>query len=177
VPKSIIQNSMARHAKVQQLLAAHSGKFAIAQPQLAPFGTVAKAYLETYAANFNVLPNLVFGNNVTQAFQFVDSGNATLGLIAESLLIQANIQFEQDKYLHYLLLDKDRYAAIVQHMLVIDRSESTKTSKQKTNSKQSVKQDARLQQAIAFSQFIISDEVQNQLTQLGYLAVTEMPYE
>ena len=60
-------------------------KIAIANPQHAPYGRAAMAALEHYGLRDKVADKLVIGENVSQAAQFVQSGNAQAGLIAMSL--------------------------------------------------------------------------------------------
>ncbi len=62
---------------------------AIAQPELAPYGRAAREALESSGLWDALLPRLVRGESVTQAFQFVASGNAELGLVAYSQAIAA----------------------------------------------------------------------------------------
>lgn len=60
-------------------------KVAIANPEHAPYGRAAIAALESFGLTDVVRPKLVLGENVSQAAQFVDSGNADAGIIALSL--------------------------------------------------------------------------------------------
>lgn len=65
-------------------------KLAIANPELAPYGAAARDVLE-YVRRWNELkPNLVMGENVGQATQFVVTGAAPLGLLPRSLVMHAN---------------------------------------------------------------------------------------
>ncbi len=60
-------------------------RIAIANPQHAPYGRAAIAALDHYGLKSRVAERLVLGENVSQAAQFVQSGNAQAGLIALSL--------------------------------------------------------------------------------------------
>jgi molybdate transport system substrate-binding protein len=60
-------------------------KVAIANPQHAPYGRAAMAVLEHYGLKQGIAEKLVFGENISQAAQFVQSGNAQAGLLALSL--------------------------------------------------------------------------------------------
>ena len=73
--------------KLQMELLTQPGvaKIAIANPQHAPYGRAAMAALEHYGLRDKVANKLVIGENVSQAAQFVQSGNAQAGLIAMSL--------------------------------------------------------------------------------------------
>ncbi len=60
----------------------------IAHPKLAPYGQAAKEVLMKMDLWEALAPKLVFGENVGQAFHFISSGNAELGLIAHSQILQ-----------------------------------------------------------------------------------------
>jgi len=59
---------------------------AIANPGLAPYGKAAREALEAMGLWNQLGRRLVRGENIGQAFQFVNSGNAELGLVAWSQL-------------------------------------------------------------------------------------------
>jgi molybdate transport system substrate-binding protein len=66
-----------------------SGKFAkiaIANPKGAPYGAAAVETLKALKIYDTLEPKIVQGNNISQTFQFVDSGNAELGFVALSQL-------------------------------------------------------------------------------------------
>jgi molybdate transport system substrate-binding protein len=60
-------------------------RIAIANPDHAPYGRAAMAALEHLGVKQKVVGKLVFGENVSQAAQFAQSGNAQAGLIPLSL--------------------------------------------------------------------------------------------
>jgi molybdate transport system substrate-binding protein len=64
-------------------------RLAIANPRLAPYGRAAQQFLESRGIWESLQPRLVRGENISQAFQFVASGNAELGLVALSQLMQS----------------------------------------------------------------------------------------
>lgn len=55
---------------------------AIANPKAAPYGAAAIQVLQRLGVEERVRPRLVQGENITQAFQFVSTGNALLGFVA-----------------------------------------------------------------------------------------------
>lgn len=62
-----------------------SGQFnhlALADPVSAPYGAAALQVLERLSVLEDVRPQLVVGQNVSQALQFVESGSAELGMVA-----------------------------------------------------------------------------------------------
>src|SRR5208283_5354689 len=62
-------------------------KIAIANPQHAPYGTAAVAAMRHAAVYDQVKGKLVLGENISQTAQFVQSGNADVGLLALSLAV------------------------------------------------------------------------------------------
>lgn len=131
-----------------------NGKLAIANPKLAPFGASAKAYIATLGNAETLSKKLVLGASVTQAFQFVNSGNAEFGLLAESTLIQAKLTLTDNKYSHYMLIPIEAYPAINQQVVIMNRSENKRFAQQ-------------------FIDFVLSPSSQSKLSALGYNSVSE----
>lgn len=59
-------------------------RLAIANPKLAPYGVAAMQTLAQLGVLSSVQPKLVLGENISQAYQFVASENAALGLVSLS---------------------------------------------------------------------------------------------
>jgi molybdate transport system substrate-binding protein len=62
-------------------------KIAIANPQHAPYGKRAEEALKTAGVWGKVEPKLVYGENIAQTAQYVQSGNAQVGIVALSLAL------------------------------------------------------------------------------------------
>lgn len=62
-------------------------RIAIANPKFAPYGRAAEAALRYEKIYDAVLDKLVLGDNISQTAQLVDSGNASVGVIALSLAV------------------------------------------------------------------------------------------
>jgi molybdate transport system substrate-binding protein len=62
-------------------------KIAIANPEHAPYGRAAVAALQKAGMYDSVKSKLVYGENISQTAQFVQSGNAQAGIVALSLAI------------------------------------------------------------------------------------------
>jgi len=60
---------------------------AICKPELAPYGLAAQQTLENLGMWESLQPKLARGDNVTQAFQFIETGNAELGFVARSQVL------------------------------------------------------------------------------------------
>jgi molybdate transport system substrate-binding protein len=62
-------------------------KLAIANPTTAPYGAAAVEAMKSLGVYNALAPKIVQGNNIAQAFQFVDTGNAELGFVALSQVV------------------------------------------------------------------------------------------
>ena len=62
-------------------------RFAIANPEHAPYGKAAEAALRAKGLWQQIQPALVLGENITQAAQFATTGNAVGGILAYSLAL------------------------------------------------------------------------------------------
>jgi molybdate transport system substrate-binding protein len=62
-------------------------RIAIANPKFAPYGRAAEAALRHERIYDAIRGKLVLGDNISQTAQLVDSGNATVGIIALSLAV------------------------------------------------------------------------------------------
>jgi molybdate transport system substrate-binding protein len=63
-----------------------NSRIAIANPDIAPYGAAARDFLQQVGLWESIWPQLVIGENISQALQFAASGNAQLGFIARSQL-------------------------------------------------------------------------------------------
>jgi molybdate transport system substrate-binding protein len=74
------------------LLDASVQKIAIANPEHAPYGRAAVAALQKAGIYRQVKAKLVYGENISQAAQFVESGNAQAGVIAMALAVSPGMK-------------------------------------------------------------------------------------
>jgi molybdate transport system substrate-binding protein len=65
-------------------------KVAIANPKTAPYGAAAVAAMKSLGVYDKIGPKIVQGNNISQTYQFVDTGNAEIGFVALSQVIRKN---------------------------------------------------------------------------------------
>jgi molybdate transport system substrate-binding protein len=63
-------------------------KIALANPTTAPYGAAAIEVMKALGVHDNLTARFVQGNNINQTFQFVDTGNAELGFVAVSQVIE-----------------------------------------------------------------------------------------
>lgn len=131
--------------KMDTLLQPSVEKIAIANPDHAPYGRAAIAALEHFGLKGLVSGKFVLGENVSQAAQFVQSGNAQAGLIPLSLAISPAMKSAG----RYWELPADSYPEIQQAAGILS------TSKHK-------------QAAQAFIDFVASPEGATVLQQYGF---------
>lgn len=64
------------------------GRLALANPRLAPYGVAAVEVLANLELEEKTRANWVRGENISQTFQFIDSGNADVGFVALSQVMK-----------------------------------------------------------------------------------------
>jgi molybdate transport system substrate-binding protein len=101
-------------------------KIAIANPQLAPYGRAAVAALQHEGIYDQVRDKLVIGENISQAAQFVESGNADIGILALSLALAPPLR---DKGVYYEI-PALFYPAIEQGAVILKSSKQTELAEQ-----------------------------------------------
>ena len=133
------------HAGLNVLLDPSVKKISIANPQHAPYGRAAVAALKHFGLYEKVAGELVIGENVSQAAQFVESGNAQAGLVA---LAHAAAPAMRNKG-RYWVLPAEAYPPLHQGVVLIARS-------------------LHRQDAAAFLEYIRSAEVAAILKRYGF---------
>ena len=78
--------------RMEVLLDPSIKKIAIANPKHAPYGRAAIAAMQHFKVYDHVKDRLVFGENISQAAQFVESGAAEIGIIALSLALAPSMK-------------------------------------------------------------------------------------
>jgi molybdate transport system substrate-binding protein len=66
-------------------------KIAIANPTAAPYGVAAIETMKALGVYEKLAPKSVYGQNITQTYQFVDTGNAEVGFVALSQVLGTDI--------------------------------------------------------------------------------------
>ncbi len=110
------------HKGMDVLLDPAVKKIAMANPQHAPYGRAAVATLKHYGLYERISDRLVLGENVSQAAQFAESGNAQVGFVA---LAHAAAPAMKGKG-KYWEVPADAYPALAQGVVVVSRSQHKK---------------------------------------------------
>jgi molybdate transport system substrate-binding protein len=93
-------------------------RFAIANPDVAPYGKAAEAVLRKRGLWDAIRPRLVLGDTIAQAAQFATTGNAVGGLIAYSLVLAPDFG---DRGAYAVIPDAD-YPPLRQRMVLLKRA-------------------------------------------------------
>ncbi|MBA6245151.1 MULTISPECIES: molybdate ABC transporter substrate-binding protein [unclassified Psychrobacter] len=122
-------------------------KVAIANPNLAPYGASAKAYLQSQNTydKLNAQKSLIQSENIGQAFQYAHTGSVDYGFVAQSQLVAIKAKPEQ-----FITLLPASYPAILQDGIIINNNTVS---------------------AADFTDYLRSKAGQQHFLQAGYLAV------
>lgn len=103
---------------LKSLLDPTIGKIAIANPKHAPYGKRAEEALRAAGVWNKVEPRLVYGENIAQTAQYVQSGNARVGIIALSLAVNPELA----KQGGYALIPDALHAPLEQGFIITRRA-------------------------------------------------------
>jgi molybdate transport system substrate-binding protein len=110
------------HKGMKVLLDPSVKKISIANPQHAPYGRAAVASLKHDGLYDQISDRLVLGENVSQAAQFVESGNAQAGFVALAHAIAPEIKGKGK----YWVVAPDSYPPLAQGVVVLTHSQHKK---------------------------------------------------
>ena len=97
---------------------------AIANPGHAPYGRAAQNTLQHLGLYDTLKPKLVIAENIAQAAQYADSGNAQLGMISLTAALTARMKMDG----HYILVPRHAYLPILQGAVVIRNSRNAQAA-------------------------------------------------
>lgn len=116
-------------------------RFAIANPRIAPYGRAAKEAMIHFDVWQKLSPKLVTGINVGQTFQQIRSKAVDVGIVAQSQLVLNGYSG--------IVLPQKSHQPIKQQLVVLKSSKHS-------------------EQALLFSAYLLSIEIQEQISQFGY---------
>lgn len=102
------------------LKAGRVSRFAIANPDVAPYGKAAEAVLRKRGLWDAIRPQLVLGDTIAQAAQFATTGNAVGGIIAYSLVFDPGFA---DRGVHAVIPEAD-HPPLRQRMVLLENASS-----------------------------------------------------
>ena len=111
---------------LQSLADPKIARIAIANPQHAPYGKRAQEALQAAGLWDKIEPKLVYGENIAQTAQFVESGNAQVGIIALSLAVNPELASKGG----YWLIPDNLHQPLEQGYVITKRGESNELARQ-----------------------------------------------
>lgn len=135
---------------INSLLNKKVSKIAIANPGHAPYGKRAEESMKYYKIHDKVKDKLIFGDNISQAAQFVLTGNADIGIIALSLACSPALR---DKG-RYIVIDEKSHSPLEQAYVVLKQNKPNK-------------------EAYIFAEFMASPETRAIFKSYGFKLPTE----
>ncbi len=120
-------------------------KLAIANPKAAPYGAAAIATLQKLGLQESLQPKLVFGESITQAFQFAASHNADAAFVALAQ-IKSLPESQQGSF---WIVPADHHQPIAQQAVLLQHGKDNAAAR-------------------AWLEFLRSDEARTYIRQLGY---------
>ena len=100
------------------LLVPEVQKVAVANPDHAPYGRAALEALKKLTFYDQIKDKLVFGENISQAAQFVQSGSAQVGILSMSLALSPPLRSGK-----YWEVPRGQYFPLIQSAVVLKRTE------------------------------------------------------
>ena len=125
-------------------------RLAIANPERAPYGRAAVAALNALNLYDALKPRLATAENIAQAAQFVDSGNADAGLISLTSAMTPRMASAGE----YFVIPRDLYPPIEQGAVIVSKSQERERARKLLD-------------------FLLSAPVQAQLAKSGLTPVTK----
>jgi len=112
-------------SRMNSLLSSDIRKIAIGNPVTAPYGEKAVESLKFYKIYDKLKSKLVFGENITQATQFITTGNADIGITALSLVLTPNMKKEGGKY---YIIPTNSHSALEQGCVILKNAKGNPNS-------------------------------------------------
>ena len=108
------------------LKAADLGKVAFANPKTAPYGAAALQVLDKLGLKDALAPKLVQGESIGQTFNFVKTGNADVGFVAMSQVLEGGQLKEGSMW----VIPQTQYDAIRQDAVLLKRGANNEAAKE-----------------------------------------------
>lgn len=125
----------------EQTLLNYKGRIAVANAKLAPYGLATQQALQKLDLWHKF--SYVTGSNISQTYQFIDTGNVAAGFVAQASLIQNNQS-------HYYLLPAAMHQPILQQGVMLSATSDKKALQ-------------------LFVDFLQSERIQRFISSKGYL--------
>lgn len=127
------------------LTSSNIARIAVANPKLAPYGARAEEALRAANVFDAVQRKLVYGLDVAQAVQYVQAGNADVGIVAHSLLKSPELRLKQNHF----LIPQELHRPLEMGILITKRASASNL-------------------AGSFVEYMLSKNVQETLKEFGF---------
>ena len=118
---AVNKDSDVKAERLRDLLEAEVDNVAIANPEHAPYGVAAMEALRTEGIWEDLRPRLVYGENVRQALQYVQTGDAEAGIVALSVVDVPEVS--------YTVIDESLHQPLRQSMAALRRTGEEQTAR------------------------------------------------
>lgn len=112
------------HLSIDSLRDPALRSLAVANPQHAPYGRAAQNALQHLGLYATLKPKLVVAENIAQAAQYADSGNAQMGMISLTSALTPRMKTDG----HYILVPRHAYMPILQGAVVIKHARNAQAA-------------------------------------------------
>lgn len=129
-------------------------KIAIANPTHAPYGRRAQEALRHYHVYDRVKSKLVYGENISQAAQFVAAGAADAGILALSLALSPTMRKQKG---NYYLIPENAHKPLEQGFVMLRNAQENG-------------------HAMAFQEFMLTSETKEILRHFGFAKSNHQPF-
>ncbi|TMW70348.1 molybdate ABC transporter substrate-binding protein [Alteribacter natronophilus] len=90
------EDVMGTPVSAETLTEDHVNRIAIANPEHAPYGKAAKEAMETWGIWDEVEDKVIYGDNIRQSYQHVETGNADVGVVSLALMEEnSSLEFQE----------------------------------------------------------------------------------
>ena len=107
--------------RLEELASPYIRRIAIANPDHAPYGIAAKEAMMRLGLWDKLKPKLIYSENIRQAVQFIQTGNAMAGILSQSVADVPELE--------YALIDDSLHTPINQAVAVIKTSKAEKEAR------------------------------------------------
>jgi len=121
-------------------------RIALAKPEIAPYGEIAVQCLKFYKLYDALKPKFIYADNISQAAQFAETGNAEVAFLAYSLVMGPELRNKGT----YFIPDHKSYKPIEQACALLKNSKGNP-------------------EALKFMNFVLGDACQPLFERYGYL--------
>jgi molybdate transport system substrate-binding protein len=115
-------DSTLKIGSIQDLVNPEVKRVAIANPEHAPYGTVAREALQSSGLWETLQPRIIFGENIRQTLQFAETGNVDVAIVALSLSLRSGGR--------WVLIPQELHRPLDQSLAVIKGSKNAQAARE-----------------------------------------------